>query len=282
MSAFKKKTIRFLWTSLVIVLALCIGVFAWITNYMIRESNNAINEIGDIYMQEMNRQMELHFSSIINLRLTQVESIIWSTPPESVTEYGPDMLEQLSDSANARGFNYLALYSTQGVFDVIYGEEVVAVDDTRFLSSMNDDENKVAVGTTASGNKTVLLGVSVGYPTSEGYPMKDGSRCTALVAGLPIEYFEQTMSLDVDESMIYSHIIEKDGDFVVRTADVTTENYFEWLEMRYAPEDGEAIQRMRSAIEQGEECFEFFYAQGERRHGMDARRFPIPSGILSR
>ena len=84
----KKKTMRFLWISLACVLVLGVGVFTWINTYMLRESRRAINEVGEIYMAEMNRQMRLHFRSITDLCLSQVEGIVWRTPPESVQEYG--------------------------------------------------------------------------------------------------------------------------------------------------------------------------------------------------
>lgn len=87
----KKKNTRFLWISLISILALCVGVFVWITSYMVGESDKAINRVGGIYMQEMNHQLQLHFSSIINLQLSQVEGIIWRTPPESVTSYNEEM-----------------------------------------------------------------------------------------------------------------------------------------------------------------------------------------------
>ena len=53
----KKKTNRFLWLSLVGILALCVGVFTWMTRFMLRESDRTINEVGGIYMEEMNRQI---------------------------------------------------------------------------------------------------------------------------------------------------------------------------------------------------------------------------------
>ena len=103
MSKLTKRTVRFLWISLAAVLLLCVGVFAFITTYMVRESDRAIGEIGEIYMEEMNRQMEMHFSSIIELRLTQVEAIVWNTPPEEVPAYGPEMIERLTAAARVRG-----------------------------------------------------------------------------------------------------------------------------------------------------------------------------------
>ena len=268
MNKLTKRTVRFLWISMAVILILCVAVFAFITTYMVRESDRAIGEIGEIYMEEMNRQMEMHFSSIIDLRLTQVEAIVWGTPPEEVSAYGEEMLDALAAAAMARGFTYLALCSTEGDFDVIYGPDIEVVDLDGFLASLNQAERKVAVGI-AEDEKVLLLGVSVGYPLSEGYPLRDGSQCTALVAGLPIEYINATMSLAADESLAFSHIIRKDGSFVVENSDYPSDNYYELLEIRAEFEGqtvDEAVEQMRAALNEGEAYTLMYSVDGERRH----------------
>ena len=77
-----KKTIRFLWASMIGILVLCIGVFVWITRYMSKESEETMEQVGEIYMSEVNRQMQLHFRSIVELRFSQMEGILLRTPPE--------------------------------------------------------------------------------------------------------------------------------------------------------------------------------------------------------
>ncbi len=267
MSKLTKRTVRFLWISLAAVLLLCVGVFAFITTYMVRESDRAIGEIGEIYMEEMNRQMEMHFSSIIELRLTQVEAIVWNTPPEEVPAYGPEMIERLTAAARVRGFTYLAICSTEGEFDVLYGPEVQVIDTDGFLESLNRAERKVAVGE-AEGENILLLGVSVGYPESEGYPMRDGAQCTALVAGLPIEYINATMSLSADESLVFSHIVRKNGDFVLENSDYPSDNYYELLRIRAHFDDREvedAIAETRAALQDGQPYSLLYTVDGERR-----------------
>jgi len=265
----KQKNTRFLWISLISILALCVGVFVWITSYMVREIDKAINRVGEIYMQEMNHQLQLHFSSIINLQLSQVEGIIWRTPPESVPSYNEEMCEELATSAIARDFFYLALYSKDGDADVLYGDPVTILNEDTFLASLNQAEKKVTLGITESGERLLLLGVSVGYPASQGYPMRDGSHCTALVAGIPIEYINETMSLDIDDSLIYSHIIHKDGSFVMENADDTGGTYYDWLLRRCTFENQTpeaAVSALEEAISRGEEYSTSLSVDGQRRH----------------
>ena len=85
-----------------------------------------------------------------------------------------------------RGFIHLALYSTEGEAEVLYGEDVVVEDKEIFLADMNNGDKLVTLGTTAGGETMLLYGISVGYPNDVGYPMSGGQRCTALVVGLSL------------------------------------------------------------------------------------------------
>ena len=85
---------------------------------------------------------------------------------------------------------------------------------------------------------------------------------------MPIEYIDYSMSLDVDESLIFSHIIRKDGTFVLKNADNQENNYYDLLR-KYAAFDGEttedAIQHMEESMAKGENYSLAFTANGERR-----------------
>ena len=108
-----------------------------------------------------------------------------------------------------REFSYLALYSTDGHAEVITGEPLSINDEAAFLHALNKGEKSVVSALTSSGKKFIILGISVGYPVSRGYPMKDGRICTALVVGQPLESISDAMSLNLDESQVYSQIIRK-------------------------------------------------------------------------
>ena len=54
----KKKTIRFLWSSLLSILVVCVGVFVGMTHYMAKQNEDAMNEVGEMYMSEMSRQLQ--------------------------------------------------------------------------------------------------------------------------------------------------------------------------------------------------------------------------------
>ena len=56
------------------------------------------------------------------------------------------------------------------------------------------------------------------------------AQCTALIAGVPVENLYKTLSLGLDESLIFSHIVRKDGTFVVKnySSGVDTDTIYEW------------------------------------------------------
>ena len=57
--------------------------------------------------------------------------------------------------------------------------------------------------------------------------MADGRRSEALFVGMPMEYLSEALFLDDNPSLLYYHLINADGNFVVRSGDAYRENYFE-------------------------------------------------------
>lgn len=265
----KNKTTRFLWLSLLVLTLLAAAVFAWMTSFMLQESRDTITEVGELYMEEMTAQQQLHFSSIIDLRLSQIEGIVERVPPASHTQRNPQMVSDLAEAAKVRGFSYLATCSTSGYTDVIYGTPLTILNKEPFLASLNLGEKKVAVGVSDSGERFLLLGISVGHPYSVGYPMEDGQICTALVAGLPIDYINESMSLDADGSLFFAHIIRKDGSFILRNYSISGDSYYSWLLEHCSFEDTtpqEAVDAMGAALEKGEDYSFSLSVEGQNRH----------------
>lgn len=257
-----KNTTRFLRNSLLIIIVLCIGVFVCMTSYMVRQSDKAISEIGEIYMSAMSVQLKSHFDSIINLRLSQVEGIAERTPPERA-EYGSSLLSELKLSAELRGFTHLSLYAQDGRLETIYGSDLSLPNEQPFLTSLNNGENKVASAITDTNEMILLLGVPAAYP------MDNGQNSIALVAGLPMEYINETMALGTGETLVYSHIIQKSGDYVLRNIETGTNNYYDRLREN-AEFDGKdadaAIADMLNTLQSGEDYSTIITVGEEHRH----------------
>ena len=94
-----KQTKKFLLASVISMALLCVVIFLWTGITMSKNSEDAISEIGGIYMSEMSRQLQQKFDVIINLRLSQMDGIIQSVQPEEAV-YGEDMLEELAYRAD--------------------------------------------------------------------------------------------------------------------------------------------------------------------------------------
>ncbi len=214
------------------------------------------------YMSGMSEQISLHFEKTVGLRLAQVEEIVGVTPSQ---EYDRKTLrEELSYNAKARGFSYLALYGEDGEFEMIYGDKVHVTDPKPFLKSLSKDDKKVAVGTDESGEDVVLMGA----PAS--YIMESGEKCLALVGGLSVSYVREALSLDENDSMVYSHIIRRDGSFVIRSEDAVRDNYFDRIRAMFEESDGrdadDCIKEMKSAMESGQNYSGIFNVEDGRRH----------------
>ena len=65
----------FLRNSFICVISVCIVVFIYLLFIMAKSTESTIDEISEIYMSEMNVQIRQKFSSIVGLRLDQVEGI---------------------------------------------------------------------------------------------------------------------------------------------------------------------------------------------------------------
>ena len=265
---------RFLTVSLALVLLLTVCIFSFLAVYMSRKSSETISAVGTTYMTGMGEKVTQHFTSIIELRLSQVTALVESFHPDDAPP--AELRDELSVNARLRGFESLAYYSPSGEFDMLYGEEPVLADPEPFLASMNAGEIKVAVTSPVNGKKDVLLGVSAEYT------MSNGETCTALVATLPVDYIAETLSLYSENTLVYSHIIRRDGSFVIRSGDAFRENYFDRIQTLFEEqgENGDQyIQDLEAAMDAGEEYSALLTFGSERRH-LQCNKLPYSEWYL--
>lgn len=259
----KKQTTRFLAVSLVIMIVACVSVMAYFAMTMSRKTENTISEVGTIYMSGMSEKIAQHFGTTINLRVAQIETIMGSVPVEGAV-YSEELVEEIAKEGQIRAFDYLAFYDSDGNFDMIYGEPFELINPEPFLKSLTNGDKKVSVALTESGEKILLMGIPAPYP------MPDGGTYTALVAGLPVEYINKILSLDQNDSLTYSHIIRRDGSFVIRNADAYRDNYFTRIRSVFSEHNGknaeQYIEELQAAMEKGEDYSAVLLIGDERRH----------------
>lgn len=237
----KHKTTRFLTASFILVSVFCMIVFNLQAMWMNRMGADAIKEIGVIYMSGMSRQVAAHFGTVIELRLSQVEALVDAVSPSRRAKYDAVCLE-LAYYARSRGFEYLAFYTDSGEFQMIYGSQVEPEVPQVLHSSVMGGRNNVSAGRDIHGERVVLIGVPAAYETG------DGKKSAALVAGLPASYLRDTLSVNIDSSMVEYSIIRRDGTFIMQNADVESGNYF-----HQASWEEQDVARLKESIEEGQD-----------------------------
>lgn len=261
----KNKTIRLLVASLIGVSCICVLVFTFLASFLSGENTEMISEIGTIYMTGMNERIEMHFKTMIDMQLEQMESILEDISDKTDADYDYETLtEKLQHSAEGRNFQYLALYSGDGKFEMIAGEQVALADPESFWKSMKKGEKKVAVGLNASENDIVLFGVKAALP------MKDGTKSIALVGGAPIEYIIKVLSLKENDSLVYSHVIRCDGSFVIKSETTEQDNYFNRLREIVDSSEGKSaegyIRELQKSMDEGKSYSTVLHVENSRSH----------------
>ena len=257
-----KKTKRFLLVSMSCLVLLCVLIFIWLSSAMTGKSEEAINEVGKIYMSEMSMQLQQKFDAITTSWISQVEGIIRRTPPEE-NQYGQKMLDELALGASVRDFEYLGLYTFDGEHEDVYGGPVSFYSEEEFQSTI-EEEKKIISGYDAEGEKLLFLTVDAEYP------MKGGKDSDMLVAGLPMSQLETALVLDAESSMVYTHIVRKDGGFVVRSGEAFRDNYFDRLletissDSEKSPE--EYVDEIQTAMEENGEYSALVISDDTHRH----------------
>ena len=259
----QRKITHFLRDSMVLISIVCIGVFISLAFYMNAQSEKTINQVGSVYMASMNERISKHFSTMVDLRLTQLDTLV-ETIPTGASEDNEEMREWLEYNGQIRGMESIAYYFEDGSFEMIYGTPVESANAEKFFNAMKNNERTVSVGITAEGKQSAIIGVP--FETK----LADGRRSIAIVGRMPIEYISETLSLDEDSGLLYSFVIRKDGSFVVRSQGATRENYFERARAIYEEVEGkndveQFISELQKAMENGQDYSAMFKMDGERR-----------------
>lgn len=242
----KNITTRFLIGSFIVILILGMVVFSVLGIYMNRKSAQTIHEVGEIYMAGMGEQLSKHFENIIELRFSQVEGIVSVVSNNDIEQ--EKLHEELVYRAQVRGFDHLALCSSDGDLETLFGAPVRALNPQPFLEALNRGEQRVAVGIDEDQNKVVLFGITADYS------MKSGKKCIGLVASIPLEYITDILSLEEEGPLMYCRIIRQDGSFVISNLNTSAQDYYDSVWEMYGSKINESsitayIEGLRTALE---------------------------------
>ncbi|MDE6435734.1 MAG: response regulator [Lachnospiraceae bacterium] len=256
----KKRTTRFLNVSLVLVSLFCICIFIIQTICVNLMGEDAIRQLGIFYMSGISEQVSAHFGTTIELRLSQVESLVDAVPPGRVTGESA-MRIALTYNARSMGFEYLALYTEDGTFHMLYGSQVTADVPEKLHSSVQGGKYNVCAGKDADGTPVVLMGVPAVYP------MSDGTASIALVAALPTSYLDDILETNIRNSSTEYSIIRQDGSYVLNNGIIEDSNYFDRVKSLYETYNGKEPARyaeeFRDAMEAGRDYNSEVLIEGE-------------------
>ena len=220
----KNKTNRYLMVIFVLMFILCGCLFLLLMKYMMNSGKKTAAEISGFYMDRMSTQIIKHFDTTVEIKLAQVESIVKTVPPEGQVQ-GRKLIQAMAVSGAARDFQFLCLLSEEGEVQLIFGEEVEIADEEPFLDSLKAGEKKIAVANIPSTDTTLVL---LGVPCA--YDMENGGKSIAMVAGIDVDYINNTLFLDNPGVETYSHIIRRNGDFVIKSGTAVLNNYYDRLQ----------------------------------------------------
>ena len=222
-SDMRNRTNRFLIISFVVMFILCGCIFVVLMRYIMNFSKNTVTEINDFYLDGMSTQITQHFDTTVEIKLAQVESIVKTVPPQGEVQ-GEELIETMAISGAARDFRFLGLLSETGNVQLILGGEVEIADEEPFMDSLKAGEKKIAVANVSGTDTTLVL---LGVPCA--YAMESGEESIAMVAGIDVDYVNSTLILDNPGMDNYSHIIRRNGDFVIKSGSAVLNNYYDRL-----------------------------------------------------
>ncbi len=257
------KITRLIRRGFISIMLICAVIFVMLAIFMGKKTEESISDISDIYMSEMNKQIQQKFSAIIGLCLDRVDGIIKGTPPTD-TEITDEMLEVIKRDAGIRNFIWLGLYTEDNDIQVIYGEELQIDGEEDIRNYLTKDGKAIMRGTDKNGQKILLLG------TTAEYHLADGRKSIALLAGIPMDFLKDSLFLDEDNTMIYTHLIDMDGSFIVRSGNAYRANYFDRIRAEYQELNGkdteDYVRELEEAMHNNQDYSTLFMIEGGVQH----------------
>jgi len=258
-----QKTMSFLKISFVGVIFVCILVFVWLIKFMTDKTEDTITEVSNIYLSEINNQVQQKFSSIIKIRLSQLQGVYDRTPPDTSIDR-EDILKELQISAEVRGFASLDLIDEHGRLESVYGNIISFFGTDGIIDKLEPNSNFVTHGYNESGETMLLFGMTADYR------LADGGKSVALMAGIPMDELNSSLFLKTDDDGMYFHVIDDDGSFIIKNADVTFDNYFDHLLSESEHDDAEKsqhiVQTMKKKMSGFEEYSTLVHCFGEEKY----------------
>jgi len=259
----KDKIKHFLVGSLAGMCIVCIVAFAALAVYLNRQNEQAVTQLGNIYMSNINNRISKHFGAISDQCLIPMTTFAENIPPmcgSSREEY----FKWMTYYGHSRDYESVSWCDDEGNIETIYGDPLQYSGPVTFLDKLKNGESRVAVGYNGAGEQVVLMcaPVRLSIPGMEN--------CVAMVGEMPISYLSDILSLEEEEALVYSFVIRKDGTFVVRNSAAVRNNYFDRVRAVYEETNGQTpedyITGLEAAMQAGGDYATMVQVEGVRQH----------------
>lgn len=254
---------KFLRRSFIGIIVISILVFVCLSVSMSSKTEKSIIEVSNIYMSEINKQIQQKFSAIISLRMVQLDGVYKRTPPTS-EDTRDAILEELRISAEVREFSSLDFLAEDGEIENIYGSEIELVDSKEDIASLEKNGSIVTFGKDSAGENVLVLG------TKAAYDMESGNESISLLAGIPIEYLQEALFLYSSETGMYFHIIDGKGDFIIKSIKISDTNFFSRMLSGFEEYKGkkseEFVEELKNKMKSHEDYSAFVDYFGDEKH----------------
>ena len=191
----KDKIKHFLAGSLICVCIVCIAAFAALSIYLSRQNDQAVTQLGNIYMSNINDRISKHFGAISDQCLIPLTTFAEDIPPmceHSKEEY----FKWMTYYGHSRDYASISWCDSDGNIETIFGDPLQSTMNESFLDTLIKGESRVAVGYNGSGEQVVLMcsPVRLSIPGME--------KCVAMVGEMPISYLSDILSLEEENSLV--------------------------------------------------------------------------------
>lgn len=263
MVKIKRNSVAFLIISFIVLIIVVIVSMTIFTFALSSKSEEVITELGNIYMQGISKEISMHFETTIDFRLKQLETMTKNN--DQTLDPSENDYELLIHEGKVRDFNCLALMDSEGNIEMIYGDAIHLIDPDPFINSLNSGKRKAAIGMNVKEEDVIITGIPAVYP------MRSGKDSVSLISGFPVDYINYILSLNYDyaETLSFSHIIRRDGSFIISNANAQEENYFDRIMASYDNYKGKTpeqyVSELKNAMDKDENYFTAFSFMGEIR-----------------
>lgn len=248
----KNKKILFYGTVLVIIFYIVIVLLTFIK--MNNTSSKTIGEVGKNYMSDISEQVNRQFSVAVDLKMSQVFTLVNPYP------YGVDdnnIIDYLKHNAEIKEFKYMALCDDRGSINMVYGEQI-DIEKNYIEDVIEHNTSKIATGRNKNGEDIIA------FITPTNYYIHKESKSSILIAGYDVDELSNIIFSGINNSIINYMIIDNEGNNILYTnSEGQYQNYFKKVDSFYINNDKfdkkEYISKLKEAIDSNQDYYDEIY-----------------------